>query len=277
MKKYYYLLFALALTLVGCPDDDDTPSTESSFLEITNNTNRQVSLTFFRNGTQTSQWVQNGSGEVATFLDFDLDGDLVEQLNADSLTVVFDNSRIVSFTDADVTGPFNRSNYTTTEDDMINYFITEAIYNQSMPINGNTNNSFTIGGNDFTLTSGVRGNPYQDNPSAFATDIILYGNGISLDANNNLAGTGDLVYIILYGNNAQDLETGSYNIDDAETAGFAYVLYGTNFDIANDFLDDEVLFGTLDISRNGNTYTITSSGGPGNFSLSWEGDILLVP
>jgi hypothetical protein len=274
MKDYPLILLAfLALILTGCPDDDSNIQDEVvNDLSIVNNTSRAVELTLFDNRAVAATYSVSGNGELATFSDFDIDGNLVEQLGADSAEVLFDNQRVLSFSEANMDGLFNPSNYTVSNED-VTFFITEAMYNQAIPVGGGGNNKFSLGANNYPLTVGVRTDTYTATPISYGTDVVLYGNGISLDANEDLTGTGDLVFITFFGNNSQDIETGSYFIDDMENPGTALVLYGRNFNIENDFLEDEVLNGTVDISRNGNTYTITASGGPGNFALEWEGVI----
>jgi len=273
MKNIKILLLAIAaISLTACPDDDDTPDQASINLEFRNTTSRNVVLAMYQNGAETTRFTQSGSGVLTSFADFDIDGDISAQLNADSVSVVYDGTRQIGFTAASGSGIFNRSNYID-EGATVAYLITEALYNQADPIDPASDNSFTIGGVTYPLVAGVRSSPYQDNPVAFATNVFLYGSGISLDANEDLTGTGDILAIILYGSNSREPEMGSYNIDDAEMAGACYVLYGADFDTGSDLLEDEVLFGDLDLSRNGNNFTITAQGGPGGFSMSWSGVI----
>lgn len=145
-------------------------------------------------------------------------------------------------------------------------------------------NAFKIGTNNYPLARGFRVPTELDAPNLFFTSVALVSNGLTLDANEELAGTGNLVVFEFYTATNSGLQAGTYTLDEfnyqAQTV-YAYTGVGYNGSTGNSNIEDDIFQGTItvEVLANGN-YKITGQGiaedAGAAFTVNYTGAIQLV-
>lgn len=148
-----------------------------------------------------------------------------------------------------------------------------------------SSNEFTVGSNNYGLSSGFRSRTEEDAPNLFLTNVILAGDGLSLNSTSNeLIGTGDVVGFEFFSNSSTDLATGTYNLDATNNMrNTVYVFFATDYNANTDSgaIEDEVFQGSIEVTSTvNNRYRITGSGTADDlqqsFSIDFEGELRLI-
>lgn len=145
-------------------------------------------------------------------------------------------------------------------------------------------NDFKIGTISYPLARGFRIATEPDSPNLFYTPVALVSTGLSIDANEELVGNGNLVAFEFYTAANNGLQAGTYTLDDVNDRPltvYAFTGVGFNGSTGDATTEDEILQGTItvEILTNGN-YKITGQGtatGAGlPFNVNYTGPIALV-
>ncbi len=148
-----------------------------------------------------------------------------------------------------------------------------------------SSNKFTVGSNNYGLSSGFRSRTEEDAPNLFLTNVILTSDGLSLDSTSNeLVGTGDVVGFEFFSNSSTGLASGTYNLDATNNmANTVYVFFATDYNanVGSGAVEDEVFQGTIEVTSTGNNmFRITGSGTADDlqqsFSIDFEGELRLI-
>lgn len=147
-----------------------------------------------------------------------------------------------------------------------------------------TESEFKIGTNSYPLARGYRVETELDSPNLYYTPVVLVSNGLTLDSNDELTGTGNVVVIEFYNASNNGLQAGTYTFDeDIDRPLTAYAFTGVGFDSNTGFplMEDDIFQGTItvEVLANGN-YKITGQGtafeANAPFTVNYTGPIQLV-
>jgi hypothetical protein len=145
-------------------------------------------------------------------------------------------------------------------------------------------NNFKIGNNTYPMARGFRTGSEMDSPGLFVTFAVLTSDRITLDANQELAGTGNIVVFEFYTALNNGLQPGVYNLDNVnDQAQTVYVYTGVGYDgsTGNAASPDDIFEGTItEEALAGGNFKITGRGraddADATFTVNYTGALQLV-
>lgn len=147
-----------------------------------------------------------------------------------------------------------------------------------------TTNNFKIGTDTYPMARGFRSGSEMDRPGLFVTFAVLTSDGITLDTNQELVGTGNIVAFEFYTTANNGLQPGVYNLDNVnDQAQTVYVYTGVGYDgsTGDASSPDDIFQGTITVEAlAGGNFKITGQGiaddAQARFTVNYSGPLQLV-
>lgn len=134
---------------------------------------------------------------------------------------------------------------------------------------------------NFETVGAFRGETLQVSADAIRTAVTIYGDGVSLNAMDELEGAGVLMQLNFYGNSTAGFQTGLYEITDLEESANVAVGYDLNYDAANmfsSFLSLDSGYVRVETYQTGYAITIDGTDANGDeFHGVYLGNVTLLP
>jgi len=123
------------------------------------------------------------------------------------------------------------------------------------------NGQFTYSGTSHDLSQGFLGGYGSVGNNTYGIEVVLLSSGLQLIENSGIpdsvTGKGDVFMVGMYSVSENTIEPGEYTFTDSETAGtfdYSGVLIGYDAAIDEAEIEDEVVGGTVTVTKDGDIY-----------------------
>jgi hypothetical protein len=124
-----------------------------------------------------------------------------------------------------------------------------------------TTGQFTYAGTSYALSQGFLGGYGEVGINSYGIEVVLMSSGLQVIETNGIAdsisGTGDIFVMDLYSAAENTIEPGEYSYAESGIAGtFEYSIVLIGYDAATEEVEveDEVVGGTVTVTKDGDTY-----------------------